>query len=72
MSLHRIELVIEVDDEELAEHVKVAEKRGGPYTARGEEWNASDVFAMADRGIVDPDGSEFTYRGKVAVHGSTD
>lgn len=66
MSRHRLTLVIDVDDELLADHVQNAERRGGPYTAAGGDWDASDVFAMVEHGIVDPHASEYTYEGTVA------
>lgn len=65
MSTHIIQLTIDVNDEELADHVKMAEQRGGPYTRRVRDWNASDVFRAADHEIIDPGDCEFDYIGKV-------
>ncbi len=61
MSAHIIQLTIYVDDDELAEHVKVSERDGGPYTSKVREWDASDVFRAADAEIIDPGDCEFDY-----------
>lgn len=64
--IRRIEMDVQIDDDLLAEHVEESGRRGGPYSADPGEWDASDVFRMAERGILDPDESTFTDRGAVA------
>lgn len=65
MSRHRISMDIEIDDVELATHVVVSDRVGGPYTSRVREWDASDVFHAADLGIIDPQECTLDYSGEV-------
>jgi hypothetical protein len=58
MSLQRVTMLLEIDDELLAEHVRVKGGERPPYTTSVGEWDASDVFRAADEGIVDPGESE--------------
>lgn len=61
MSLHTIQLVIEVDNEQLAEHVDKSNSLGGPYSEDVAEWDAPDVFFAYDHGIIDPAECTFTH-----------
>lgn len=54
MSRHRVTLLIDVDDEALVEHVTEHGGMQPPYTTLVSEWDASDIFRAAERGIVDP------------------
>lgn len=54
MSRFQIIMTIDIDTDALADHVGVSEQRGGPYATDPAEWDASDVFAAADHGIIDP------------------
>lgn len=64
--IRRIQMDVQIDDDLLAEHVEESERRGGPYSTAPGEWDASDVFRMAERGVIDPDESTFTDLGAVA------
>jgi hypothetical protein len=55
MSVHVVQLTVEVDDEALAEW---------PYTKNMDEWDASDVFRAAEQCIIDPGECDYTYLGK--------
>jgi hypothetical protein len=65
MSRHHVLLVLDVDDEALAEHVQVSEARGGPFTVDPQAWDATDVFALEHLGIVDPCDATYAYGGEV-------
>lgn len=60
MSLHAVRLVLDVDDEMLDAHL--ASGKGGtvpPYSRDLAEWDASDVVAASEEGIIDM--AECTY-----------
>lgn len=65
MSKHIIEMILEVDDEYLAEWAQEAQESGGPYTADLREWDASDVFRAAGMEIVAADECDYRYLGPV-------
>lgn len=58
MSIHRITMDLEIDDEALADWIPRSAERGGPYTKDVGEWDASDVFRAAEQEIVMPGESE--------------
>lgn len=64
MSLHVFQITVEVDDEALAEWIPGSETRGGPYTTKFSEWDASDLFRSADYEIIDPGECDLDYMGK--------
>lgn len=61
MSKHTIQIVIDVDDEELAAHVDKSSSLGGPYSEDPSEWDAPDVFFAYDHGVIDPQECTFMY-----------
>lgn len=65
--IRRIQMDVRIDRTELQRHVDRSHEGGdgGPYSTDPAKWDASDIFNMADRGILDPDGSTFTDLGEV-------
>lgn len=54
MSRHRMTIVIDVDDEVLADHVEKSNGERPPYETDVSEWDGSDIFSAASEGIIDP------------------
>ena len=65
MSVHRIQLDIEVDD------VRHAKRNGRGYGPPRDVrmWNTSDLELAFETGVVDPGKCVITYKGRVARHG---
>lgn len=74
MSRHKLTVIIDVDEEELVEHVTGGKGATvAPYTTLVSEWDASDIFAAYDEGIIDPqEATIVSYDGEVKEEGSED
>lgn len=65
MSIHRVQLDLNIDDEALAGHLAEADGERPPYSADLNDWNADDVARAAELDIIDLGDCTFTYVGKV-------
>lgn len=70
MSIHRVQIDLNIDDEVLAEHLaegdgRRPERQRPPYSADLNDWLAADVARAAELDIIDLDDCAFTYIGKV-------
>jgi hypothetical protein len=65
MSIHRVQLDLNIDDEALADHLAEADGERPPYSADLNDWNADDVARAAELDIIDLGDCAFTYIGKV-------
>lgn len=66
MSVYRVQLDLNIDDEALAEHLAAANGERPPYSADLNDWNADDVARAAELDIIDLGDCGFTYIGKVS------
>jgi hypothetical protein len=54
VSRHRLTMIVDIDEEELAEHVSSGKaETAAPYTTEVAEWDAADYFRAYDEGILD-------------------
>jgi hypothetical protein len=54
MQRYRLTMIVDIDEEELIEHVTSGKaETSAPYTTLVSEWDAADYFHAYDEGILD-------------------